>query len=177
MNPCGFDKKLLFVFVLLLCLCTAHANARDNIRVHLDGTFLSRFVWRGEMWTDDPVFWQTTTIRYKGFRSYNFFNVDLTDINNDKFECNEYDFIIDYKGLSAYATAHHCQFVGYAGRLAELAQWSIKAMPNEKTWDKAIDEAGLLRLTTIDRVTRHIGNILDDELKIQPLNIEEMVMA
>ena len=66
------------------------------INVNLDGTYLSRFVWRGEMWTDDPVFWQTTTIRYKGFRSYNFFNIDLTDINNDKFECNEFDFIIDY---------------------------------------------------------------------------------
>jgi len=66
------------------------------INIDLDGSYLNRFVWRGEMWTDDPVFWQTTTIRYKGFRSYNFFNIDLTDINNDKFECNEFDFIIDY---------------------------------------------------------------------------------
>ncbi|MFC1539217.1 hypothetical protein ACFL6H_07325 [Candidatus Latescibacterota bacterium] len=64
--------------------------------VDIDGMVLSRFVWRGEMWTDDPVLWHTATIRCGGFRSYNFFNIDLTDINHDRFECNEYDFIIDY---------------------------------------------------------------------------------
>ena len=81
--------------VLMFC-GSLNSYGHDKISLHLDGTFLSRFVWRGEMWTDDPVFWHTATIRYGGFRSYNFYNVDLTDINNDRYECNEYDFILDY---------------------------------------------------------------------------------
>ena len=88
--------KTCFLLIMLLCSGSSVIFGRENIRVNLDGTYLSRFVWRGEMWTDDPVFWHTATIRYGGFRSYNFFNVDLTDINNDRYECNEFDFILDY---------------------------------------------------------------------------------
>ena len=54
------------------------------------------------MWTDDPVFWHTAIIRYGNFRSYNFFNVDLTDINGDRYECNEFDFILDYTFLCKF---------------------------------------------------------------------------
>lgn len=91
-------KKTLFLlsFVTALTIETGMLYADNGVNVYLDGTYLSRFVWRGEMWTDDPVLWQTTTVTWKGFRSYNFFNVDLTDINDDKFQCNEYDFILDY---------------------------------------------------------------------------------
>ncbi|MCE5249728.1 hypothetical protein LLG96_05860 [bacterium] len=88
-------KHTIFI-AFYLFLFTSDTHARDTIGMHLDSMFLSRFVWRGEMWTDDPVSWYTATFRYKGFRSYNFFNVDLTDINNDLYECNEYDFILDY---------------------------------------------------------------------------------
>lgn len=75
---------------------TANAAAREPIHLDLESTVLSRFVWRGEMWTDDPVFWQTVTFRYKGFRAWNFLNVDLTGINSDRLELNEYDYILDY---------------------------------------------------------------------------------
>ena len=80
----------------MLCFFPLSSECAEKLQINTDSTVLSRFVWRGEMWTDDPVLWQTVTLRYGGFRYYNFFNVDLTDINNDKFECNEYDFILDY---------------------------------------------------------------------------------
>ena len=89
-------KNILFFMVLLLLCHQTNTHARDRIRIDVNVTLLNRFVWRGDMWTDDPVFWQTTTFHYKGFRSYNFFNIDLTDINDDKFQCNEYDYILDY---------------------------------------------------------------------------------
>jgi hypothetical protein len=90
-----FQKSVLFS-VLAFFLLAGASLARDGIRLELESMLLSRFVWRGEMWTDDPVFWQTVTFRYKGFRAWNFFNVDLTDINDDRFQCNEYDYIFDY---------------------------------------------------------------------------------
>jgi len=94
---CTILYKLSPMLIILgLCMISGQAHGRDKIRVHLDGAFLTRFVWRGEMWTDDPVSWYTATFRYRGFRSYNFFNIDLTDINNDRYECNEFDFILDY---------------------------------------------------------------------------------
>ncbi len=86
----------MVVTALLLLVFPGRAHTGDSVRIDLGGTYLSRFVWRGDMWTDDPVFWKTATIRYKGFRFYNFFNIDLTGINDDKFQCNEYDYILDY---------------------------------------------------------------------------------
>ena len=89
-------KNTYLLLLIWIFFCTDISFAGENIKIELSETFLSRFVWRGDMWTDDPVFWQIVTVRYKGFRSYNFFNIDLTDINDDKFQCNEYDYILDY---------------------------------------------------------------------------------
>lgn len=72
---------------------------------------------------------------------------------------------ITYRGVSAYAVAHHCQFICEAGKIALLTRFDAEAMADEKPFDWAVDNTGMLRLTTINRYTRHIGNVLDDELK------------
>lgn len=74
------------------------------------------------------------------------------------------DIRLSYRGKQAYATAHHCQFIAYAEKIADLVEWEWEAVPDEKIFDRAIDAAGLLRLTTTDRLVRHIGNILDQDL-------------
>jgi len=79
-----------------LFLIAGMARAENRVTLDFKSSVRSRFVWRGEMWTDDPVFWQTVAIRSGGFRCWNFFNIDLTDINGDRCELNEYDFILDY---------------------------------------------------------------------------------
>jgi hypothetical protein len=48
-----------------------------------------------------------------------------------------------------------------AGRLADVADYDPAAMGVERPFDEAIDRAGLLRLTTIERLARHMGNVLD----------------
>ncbi len=73
--------------------------------------------------------------------------------------------MIEYKGVKALATGHHCQFIGYAGRLKPHAVWDSYAMGNERPFDESIDKAGLLRLTTPQRYTQHIGNVLDNKYK------------
>jgi len=72
---------------------------------------------------------------------------------------------ITYQGHQAYAVAHHCQFVCKAENLVEILRQNKEAMSDDKLLDNAVDGAGYLRLTTIDRYVRHIGNVLDDELK------------
>ena len=75
------------------------------------------------------------------------------------------DYLITYRGKQAYGVAHHCQWIGYAGVMAPFCRWDLDAMGDEKPFDNAVDEAGLLRLTTVTRYTRHIGNKLDADLK------------
>lgn len=71
---------------------------------------------------------------------------------------------ITYKGFQAYATAHHCQFIGYAKQLNRLPVYDNWAMGSERGFDEALDKIGL-RLTTVQRYSRHIGNVLHDELR------------
>jgi hypothetical protein len=73
--------------------------------------------------------------------------------------------IITYKGVRAYATSQHCQMICYAGKIAPLCKFEIDKKHGERGFDKSMDDAGLLRLTTEKRYTLHMGNILDDKLK------------
>ena len=78
---------------------------------------------------------------------------------------NDMDKRITYQGKQAYAVAHHCQFVCKAGNLVDILRQNKEAMSDDKVLDNAVDGAGFLRLTTVERYVRHIGNVLDDELK------------
>jgi hypothetical protein len=74
------------------------------------------------------------------------------------------DVLIEYQGMRAFATAQHCQFVAYAGRIAPFCVPSRGAMGAERGFDEAVDRAGMLRLTTEKRFARHMGNVLDEGL-------------
>ena len=83
---------------------------------------------------------------------------------------------VDYRGRSlngvyAYATSHHCQFIARAG-VADIMQFDDHAMGDEKPFDVAMDKIGL-RLSTVKRNTRHIGNVIHPELRqeIEVLNL------
>lgn len=81
------------------------------------------------------------------------------------FTKDDLDTSIEYQGVKAYATAHHCQAVYVAGRVASLAAWDSMAAAAEGPWDEAIDQAGMLRLATMERMSRHMGNIIDPKLR------------
>jgi len=74
------------------------------------------------------------------------------------------DYRIEYRGLKAYLTSHHCQFVARAGVARKAARYDGKAMADERYFDIELDKLGL-RLATQQRLTRHIGNVLHDELR------------
>ena len=72
------------------------------------------------------------------------------------------DYRVTYKGKHAYCTAHHCQFIGYQETLVKVTHYDGKSMGDEKVIDIALDKLGL-RLATINRLTRHIGNVIGSE--------------
>ena len=71
------------------------------------------------------------------------------------------DIRITYNGKQAYATAHHCQFIARAGTVDKALVWSTKYLESESGFDVAMDKQGL-RLATINRLVKHIGNVMDD---------------
>jgi glycosyltransferase involved in cell wall biosynthesis len=66
------------------------------------------------------------------------------------------------RGLEAYATACHNQFVAPRQVLQSVleGEWSGRLMGGLNEVDNAFDSQGYLRLTTIERTTRLIGNVL-----------------
>lgn len=74
------------------------------------------------------------------------------------------DYKVEYKGREAFCTSHHCQFVSKAKNVVKATAFDGQALGEEKTFDIEMDKLGL-RLATTQRLTRHIGNILDDKLK------------
>ena len=77
------------------------------------------------------------------------------------YSVNDEDIRLTFKGVQAYATGHHCQWIGYVDRLKDLVLFDNEAMADERIFERAINDAGLLRLTTCERTTRHIGNVLE----------------
>lgn len=81
-----------------------------------------------------------------------------------EYEKDDKDYRVTYQGKQAYCVGHHCQFIGYAGVVSQIDISKGLAMGDEKPFDIAMDKLGL-RLATIQRYARHIGNVLDDEIK------------
>jgi hypothetical protein len=80
------------------------------------------------------------------------------------YTADDVDHRVTYRDKQAYLTSHHCQFVAYAGVVGRVVTWDNKAMADERPFDFTLDELGL-RLATTERYTRHIGNVLHDELR------------
>jgi hypothetical protein len=72
------------------------------------------------------------------------------------------DIIMERGGQKVYATACHNQFVMPKAIAVKFLQdgWSGRLMGGMNEFDNAVDEAGYLRLTTLDRTTRLIGNLV-----------------
>lgn len=72
------------------------------------------------------------------------------------------DIIMERNGQRVYATACHNQFVMPKTIAVEFLQngWSGRLMGGMNEFDNVVDAAGYLRLTTLDRTTRLIGNLV-----------------
>jgi hypothetical protein len=87
------------------------------------------------------------------------------------------DIVMERDGKKVYATACHNQFVMPKSIAMKFLQdgWSGRLMGGMNEFDNAVDEAGYLRLTTLDRTTRLIGNLVSpamaEEAKLYSIEI------
>jgi glycosyltransferase involved in cell wall biosynthesis len=76
------------------------------------------------------------------------------------------DVQMEYRGLRAYAIANHNQFVTPKAVINSFLpdEWSGRLMGQMKELDDAVAEGGYLRLSTLERTTRHIGNMVSPDM-------------
>lgn len=79
------------------------------------------------------------------------------------------EIVLTRRGLEAYGTACHNQFVAPRAVMHTFlgGAWSGRLMGGMTDFDNAVDEAGLLRLTTVDRTTRLIGNVVSPTMEAE----------
>jgi len=75
------------------------------------------------------------------------------------------DVVLHKDGVEALGTATHFQFLSPKAVLTQALpeDWSGKLMGDMVELDEAIDRLGYLRLTTVERYTRHLGNSPDPD--------------
>lgn len=76
------------------------------------------------------------------------------------------DMLLEKAGVQAIGGANHFQFLARKSVYAQAlpTEWSGQLMGQMVELDNAIDHAGYLRLSTRGRFTRHLGNVLSDEV-------------
>jgi glycosyltransferase involved in cell wall biosynthesis len=79
------------------------------------------------------------------------------------------DFILERGDLQAFAIANHNQFVTPKSVINSVLpkEWSGRLMGEMYELDNAVDEAGFLRLSTLSRTTRHLGNVISDSMEAE----------
>jgi hypothetical protein len=72
------------------------------------------------------------------------------------------DIQIEGFGMKAYAVANHNQFVARKSVITQFIphEWSGRLMGQMNELDVAVDQGGYLRLSTLERTTRHMGNMI-----------------
>ena len=95
----------------------AEAPAADDwpVSFAFDATWAGKYVWRGIVVTEDPVFQPSVEVAVGDLTLNVWANIDTTDVNDFRWQSNEIDYTLDYtvfswEGLTASVGAIHYAF-------------------------------------------------------------------
>jgi glycosyltransferase involved in cell wall biosynthesis len=76
------------------------------------------------------------------------------------------DIILESNRVEAFGSASHFQFLSPKDMIKKALPeiWSGKLMGEMNELDEAVDQLGYLRLSTVNRYTRHLGNTISPDL-------------
>lgn len=76
------------------------------------------------------------------------------------------EWILTYQGADAYGSASHFQFVAPKQVIQRALpdEWRGNLMGSMLELDESVDALGFLRLSTMERYTRHLGNVLNADI-------------
>ncbi|MBA7644497.1 hypothetical protein ES703_52241 [subsurface metagenome] len=86
------------VFLLVMSACYGQEAEKDKLMVHFEVTadFFSKYIWRGQNLSDDPVFQTGINLSYSKLTATIWGNMDLTNINGNSGDFSELDYCLDY---------------------------------------------------------------------------------
>ena len=156
--PGWFEESLK----LLTSFPNAGAVSAWPIRISFDWATSSTIKWAKENALLETGRWIPITDEIEYAKS-----VGISPNEHVQRVASRYDCRVIYKGLTAYATAQHCQFIAYVGRILPYCDYSEIAMKQESRFDSALDDNGLLRLTTIKKMSFHMGNDIQNDIQLK----------
>jgi len=76
------------------------------------------------------------------------------------------DLIMERRGIKAYAAANHNQFMAPKNVITQFlpSVWSGRLMGQMHELDLELDAGGYLRLSTMERTTKHMGNLISPSM-------------
>lgn len=93
-------KSLTALCVAILLMCAVPAalaeEGESNLSYGVSVPLLSKYIWRGQVLTNDPVVQPEGWVSVGGFTFDIWSNVDLTDVNVDSFRLIETDYTVEY---------------------------------------------------------------------------------
>ena len=115
----------------------AQARAGAPVSVSVSADLVSKYVWRGILVTDDPVFQPSVTASWKGLSLNVWGSVDLTDVNEnpgDNYRLQEVDYTGSYsfspvKGLDLTGGAILYTFAGFPDTSEVFATAALSCVP------------------------------------------------
>lgn len=76
-------------------------------------------------------------------------------------------------GIKAWAVGHHMQLTGNRKEIMKyLPKPTNKLMGMMREWDNAMSDAGILQLCTFERTCRHMGNVMDQQIVNDAIEME-----
>jgi len=87
--------------------------------------------------------------------------------------------LLQFENVSAVSSATHFQFVSLRDVIPQAVglNWREELMDGMVEMDQAVDDLGLLRLSTVDRYTRHIGNEIGDDFQEEAERLDVSIQS
>jgi len=101
------------------------------------------------------------------FMSWELFkeHTDSLGVANEKAKelfASTYDQRVTYNGIQAQMGAAHFQFIAYKAVLGTLGAFEMdRPMGQVRSLDRQLNDAGYLRLSTTERLVKHMGNLIE----------------
>ncbi len=88
-------KNLVISMVIVLGIVGA-TSAQDKLEATTQIDFFSKYIWRGQNFTDGPVTQPSVNLSYKRFTLSVWGNLELDNVNSNRWNITETDITLDY---------------------------------------------------------------------------------
>jgi len=159
---------LAAISVITVFAESAKAEEKNSLGFDISADFFSKYIWRGQVLTDDPVFQGGASATYGGLSAGIWGNLDLTSANGESGEFTEVDYFgeyafeipgIDGVGFAVGFVNYH--FPGVTGDTSEI-YWSAGIdMPLKPSVSVSYDIDEIDGIYTSFAIGHDFGTILE----------------